>query len=205
MRSLLDMGTASAFFTFISKRPRHLAFYTSYAIWHLIQFFLPFIIIAFILPQAWLEAIWVGQERNLVLLAFSALFFQQLLWPTINYIGESKRLTSRVQTLNISISTANLGIVCGAWFLGKLTVQVLFWILLLQYLIALVSALEILNVFDVKRESLDIRAMLGEYFDYCLPLVIFSVLGFAYEFADRWLLQSFGGSEEQAFYMVCLL
>ncbi len=76
MRSLLDMGTASAFFTFISKRPRPLAFYTSYAIWHLIQFFLPFIIIAFILPQAWLESICVCQERNLVLLACSALFFQ---------------------------------------------------------------------------------------------------------------------------------
>ena len=62
LRSLLDMGTASAFYTFISKKPRPLAFYISYAIWQLIQFFLPFLIIAFVLPQPWLEAIWVGQE-----------------------------------------------------------------------------------------------------------------------------------------------
>jgi len=202
MRTLVDMGTANAFYTFISQKPRAFAFFLSYAVWQSIQFLVPFLLIAFIFPHTWLEVIWVGQERDLVLLAFSAIFIQQILWPTVSLIGESKRLTQRVQILNISISVVNLCIIVGAWALNQLTVSLLFWVLLLQYLVALIPAFFILSVFEVEKESLDIRSMLREYLNYCLPLVIFSWIGFAYEFADRWLLQNFAGSEEQAFFMM---
>jgi O-antigen/teichoic acid export membrane protein len=37
---------------------------------------------------------------------------------------------------------------------------------------------------------------------YCLPLIPYSWIGFAYEFADRWLLQKYGGSVQQAYYAV---
>lgn len=202
VRALLEMGTASAFYTFISKRPRAFAFYISYAIWQLIQFTLPFLVIAFIFPQTWLDAIWVGQEKDLILLAFSAIFLQQMIWPTLSQIGESNRLTQRVQTFNICISAGNLFLAVGAWALEMLTVSLLFWILLFQYLAVLIPAFKVFSVFKTEKEPLDIRAMLGEYLAYCLPLILVSWLGFAYEFTDRWLLQYFGGSEEQAFFMV---
>ena len=202
VRSLLDMGTGSAFYTFISKKPQAFAFYVSYAIWQLVQFLLPFLIIAFIFPQSWLDTIWVGQERSLILLAFAATFFQQLLWPTMTHIGESRRLTQRVQVLNISISVANLFLIFGAWALEILTVPLLFWILLTQYLFGLLFAVKVLSVFEVGKEPLNIRSMLREYLAYCLPLFVSYWLAFVSEFADRWLLQNFGGAEEQAFFML---
>jgi O-antigen/teichoic acid export membrane protein len=44
--------------------------------------------------------------------------------------------------------------------------------------------------------------VLGRFATYCMPLVPYAVCGFAYEFADRWLLQQYGGSVEQAYYAV---
>jgi len=202
LRGLLDMGTENAFYTFISQKARPLAFFISFAIWKSIQFLFPFIVIAFFLPQTWLETIWVGQERSLVLLAFTGLFFQQLIWPSISHIGESKRLTQRVQILNISISATNLGIILTAWTYNILTVPFLFWVLLFQYVIALIVALKAFSILKAEKKALDVQAMIQEYLNYCLPLVLYSWLGFAYEFTDRWLLQHFGGSEEQAFFMV---
>ena len=38
IRTLIDMGTESAFYTFISRKPRVFSFYISYSIWQLIQF-----------------------------------------------------------------------------------------------------------------------------------------------------------------------
>ncbi|MDC0206586.1 lipopolysaccharide biosynthesis protein [Nitrospinae bacterium] len=204
MRAILDMGTGAAFHTFISQKPRSSTFYIIYAIWQFFQFIFPLVIIAFFFPQEWLEIIWVGHERSLILLAFATIFFQQMAWPTMIHIGESKRLTQRVQALNISISAVNLILVVGAYALEILTIPLLFWILVIQYILALGFAFKVLSVFKVKKEPLNIKSMLREYLSYCLPLIIGSWLGFASEFADRWLLQKFGGAEEQAFFMVGL-
>jgi O-antigen/teichoic acid export membrane protein len=202
MRAILDMGTEAAFHTFISQKPRSSTFYISYAIWQFFQFIFPLVIIAFIFPQEWLEIIWVGHERSLILLAFATIFFQQMVWPTMIHIGESKRLTQRVQTLNISISAVNLILVVAAYVLEILTIPLLFGILVIQYILALGFAFKVLSVFKVKKEPLNIKSMLHEYLSYCLPLIIASWLSFACEFSDRWLLQNFGGAEEQAFFMV---
>ena len=42
--------------------------------------------------------------------------------------------------------------------------------------------------------------LLRDYIRYCAPLVAYSWLGFAGEFADRWLLQYYGGSAQQGFF-----
>ena len=49
-------------------------------------------------------------------------------------------------------------------------------------------------------EKFDRKIVFQKYYDYCLPLFLASLIGFIYEFANRWMLQNFGGSEEQAFY-----
>jgi O-antigen/teichoic acid export membrane protein len=44
--------------------------------------------------------------------------------------------------------------------------------------------------------------LLRQYIRYCLPLVPYAWVSFAYVFADRWLLQKYGGSVQQAYYSV---
>jgi O-antigen/teichoic acid export membrane protein len=45
-------------------------------------------------------------------------------------------------------------------------------------------------------------SVFNEFFKYCLPFIPYALFSFAHDFADRWLLQFWGGSKEQAFYTV---
>lgn len=53
-----------------------------------------------------------------------------------------------------------------------------------------------------KGEGEDLRGVLGEFRSFCLPLVIYTGVGFLYSFADYWLLQKFGGSVQQGYYAI---
>jgi len=201
IKILLGMGTPNAFYTFMSRKPRGGMFLTVYAAWQLVQFSLPILFIVFVFPDDWVGRIWVGQDKELVLLSFAAVFMQQQAWYVMVQIGESTRLTHRVQTMNISIALAHLLIVCGLWITDLLSLNFLFTIIAAEYVVATVVAFKVLNVADLPKEPFDGQNF-REYVVYCSPLIIYSLLGFAHEFADRWLLQSYGGSEEQGLYEV---
>ena len=49
-----------------------------------------------------------------------------------------------------------------------------------------------------------VREMFREYLTFCRPLMLMSFASFLYEFADRWLLQRYGGSEQQGFYQAAM-
>jgi len=95
IKSLLTLGTSTAFYTFISQKSRGLEFMGAYAIWQLIQFFLAIIIIAVVLPDSWVDVLWVGQKKELVLISFVTVFIQQQAWQTMIQIGESRRQTKK--------------------------------------------------------------------------------------------------------------
>tara|TARA_B100000315_G_scaffold210435_1_gene206711 strand:- start:16 stop:1536 length:1521 start_codon:yes stop_codon:yes gene_type:complete len=202
IKVLLDMGSSSAFQTFISKEERGSIFVASYMGWQLVQFLLVVMIIALILPQKWFDVVWLDHGRNLVLLAFAAVFLQQQAWQTAIQIGESKRLTRRIQMLNVVIAFVHFLLVIGCWFFDLISVYFIFGLTLCEYLIFLVVAYKALSVSSFKREAFDGRAVLKEYLEYCAPLVLYSIFGFGYQFADRWMLQNFSGPLEQGFYEV---
>ena len=202
IKGLLNMGVSSAFQTFISQKARGKMFVASYVAWQLAQFLLVIIIVSIILPDGWLDKIWLGHERNLVLLAFGAVFMQQQAWQTLVQIGESKRLTHRVQVLNIAIAGAHFLLVIGFWMGGLLSVHLVFGLTLFEYLVSLAVAYKVLSVSSLEGEPFDGRSVLAEYAEYCTPLILYSILGFGYQFADRWMLQNFGGAIEQGLYEV---
>ena len=202
LRALLSMGIPEAFYTFMSQKPRGGIFLTIYAGWNLVQFLLPLFFIGIFFPDEWVNWIWVGQKRELVLLSFVAVFLQQQGWHIMVQIGESTRLTYRVQIMNLLIALTHLLAICSFWIVDLLSLQVIFIIITAEYVVAIVAGVKVFKVSKLPRGSFDFQKVLREYFSFCSPLVIFSLLGFAYEFFDRWLLQNFGGSEEQALYEI---
>ena len=67
---LLNMGSSSAFFTFLSQKTRSRKFVLSFFLWVAIQLITTLIVIGLLFPVHWIENIWLGQELSLVLLAF---------------------------------------------------------------------------------------------------------------------------------------
>jgi len=209
IRSLLDLGTSNAFYTFISQERRPVRYYSYYGLWLMFQFSLTAAVVAFILPPSMLHKIWLGHSRPVILLAFAASFFQQQLWQTVNQIGEAARKTVKVQYLNVSLAAVYL---CSAFLLtamGVISVRAVLILLILQYIAAALVSIWVLGPFapvpDPASGPITPGRMFEKYREYCVPLVTLSLVGFAYDFSDKWMLQRFGGANQQGFYQVAYL
>lgn len=202
--TLFNMGTSSAFYTFISNKKRAPEFYLYYAFWLFAQFIFIFLLISFILPHSLRERIWLGHPKTLILFAFLASFVMSKVWEASSQIGESIRKTIKVQFHKIAILILYLCIIVSMIFLKSLTIKNIFMATAFSYL--LFSGLLIAGLKDdlFSREKLKIARYFGQFKDYCKPLVIFHIVTFVYLFTDVWLLQRFGGASQQGFYFVGL-
>jgi len=205
-RQLLDLGSSSAFFTFLSQRTRSRRFVGAFFAWLAVQFLVPLLIIGILFPSRWIETIWHGEERWLVLLAFAAAFMQNSVWPVVQQAGESQRRTVWVQGIGVAVGSVHFVAVVLLMYFRVLGLYAIFIAIALEYLAAAIVAQRRFSYAVVgeaeAEEGTGWKATLGMYWLYCFPLVLYSLIGFAYEFADRWLLQSYGGSVEQAYYAV---
>jgi O-antigen/teichoic acid export membrane protein len=206
-RQLLDMGSSTAFFTFLSQRPRSRRFITLYWRWLGLLLVLTAGVIEFLLPDSLLERLWKGESRTLVLLAFVAAFMQSSAWLIASQMAEADRQTVRVQRLG----AAAVGVYCTAvialWLVGNLTIATLFVALAVIWALASrVAARLYRSQPDPGASSAVSTDTAGtiwrEFWRYCLPFVPYAWLGFAHDFANRWMLQHWGGAVEQAYYAV---
>ncbi len=205
IRQLLDMGSSSAFFTFLSQRPRSKWFVRSFFAWLAVQFLIPLCIVGLLFPAQWIETIWHGQQRSLVLLAFAAAFMQYSAWPVVQQAGESQRQTVWVQSVGVAVVGVHLLAVVLFWWLGVLGLYAVFAAIALEYLLAAVVAhkrFPYAPAGEIDSINETPALVLRKYLSYCWLLIPYSWIGFAYEFADRWLLQKYGGGVEQAYYAV---
>lgn len=201
-RQLLDMGSSTAFFTFISQRQRSLRLVGWYSYWLALQFLIPLLFVGLLFPDAWIELIWKSNQRPMVVLAFIAAFMQSMLWLTIQQIAESQRLTQRVQMAAMVVALVNFLCIAFAWWSGLLAISTIFSLTIIEWLIAAYVIARNFNFTLMPEEHDTPKSVMAEFWRYCWPLIPFAYLSFAYEFADRWLLQNYAGSTQQAYYAV---
>lgn len=204
IRSLLDMGTSSAFYTILSRRSQGSRFYFFYFSWLALQFLLTLSLVALIIPDDLFERIWLGHSRVIVIIAFLATFMQQQAWQTVSQIGESKRMTVKVQLLNLCIALSYLAIVALLLLANRMTVENILFVIIGQYLAATFFAHYFLreksNAIKVQESTLS--ETVEEYWTYCKPLFLLAVVAFLYDFADKWMLQHFAGSAQQGYFQI---
>ena len=200
-KQLLDMGSASAFVTFTSQRIRSRKFINTYWFWIFIQFFISFLLVAFFIPDIELNIIWKGEERILIVLGLIAVFAQNSIWTSALALAESQRKTIPAQKINTLIVAIHFIILVLLWLIGKLAIPLLFIAIAVEWSIAgwFVRKLYVENKSSEKVSFYDIYT---EFKIFCLPLIPYAWLGFIHDFADRWMLQHWGGSEEQAYFAV---
>jgi O-antigen/teichoic acid export membrane protein len=201
LTQLLDMGSSNAFLTFISKKIRSRLYLFYYSGWLIIQFLVMFLFITLLAPDYVIQKIWLGESKATILLAFVAVFFQQNVWLTISRLGESQRLTGLVQVLSVGIGIAHLLLVCILLYLDSVTVSLLFQIIAIEIVIALAIAVYIFPL-QFAEATEPLSSILNEYKAYCKPLIPLTWIALIAAFSDTWLLQLYGGAEEQAYYAV---
>lgn len=202
LRQFLDMGSSSAFFTFLSQKPRSKRFVAYFSIWLGMQFLLPLLVVGLFFPATWVELIWHGEQRTLVVLAFLAVYMQSTLWPIMMQVGESQRLTRWVQSLSTLTVVFHLVVLIIAWWQEWLGVRLILTATALEWAFAVWVIAKQLKFSVPSGEGDNLFSVFKEFWGYCLPLIPYVWLGFVYEFTDRWLLQNYGGSTQQAFYAV---
>jgi O-antigen/teichoic acid export membrane protein len=204
IRQLLDMGSAQAFFTFMSQKLRSKFFVRSYFAWLTLQFVIVTAAIALIFPEQWIQTIWHGEERPLIIGAFAAAFLQNSIWPSVQQSLEAQRLTYKTQSIGISIVLVHCIAVFILWYSETIGLYSIFIAIFIEYLIAVFIAYRFLEFTPPENEEQGkTRGEIYRMFiSYCTPIIIYSWVGFVYSFADTWLLQHFAGSIKQAYYAV---
>ncbi len=204
LRQVLDVGSSTAFFTFLSQRSRSKRFVAWFSAWLGVQFLVPLLAVGLLLPATWMELIWKGEQRSLVVLAFVAAYMQSTVWAVVMQMGESQRLTRWVQGTALATTLLHMVLMAISWWQDWLGIRLIFGAMIIEWGLAVWIIVRQLHLPTQPEENESFKDVFMEFGRYCLPLIPYSWLGFAYEFADRWLLQSYGGSVQQAFYAVAL-
>ena len=129
------------------------------------------------------------------------MFFQQQVWQLISQIGESQRLTYRVQTINVLIGIVHLIAIIIFLQIGWLSVESVFYLVTIEFLIVTIVFRKVFPI-SYSQEQTSPGKVFEQFKRYCLPLVPYAWLSMLVVFADTWLLQFFGGAVEQAYYAV---
>jgi O-antigen/teichoic acid export membrane protein len=201
---LFDMGTSSAFYTFIARRPRGRTFFLVYGGWIVFQFVAVVVAVGMILPPGAIARIWLGHSRESIVLACVTSFLTNQIWLLLSQLTEAVRKTVVIQVASVAQASVHLLLIAGAIHWRWLTVSRVMWFLTGEFcVLALILAPRLVrDNYARAEEHDDIRTVIKEFAGYCAPLVTYSWAGFLYAFADRWLLQRFGGPEQQGFFAI---
>lgn len=214
LRALLDLGMQVAFFTFISAQKREKRFYAHYLFWLALQWLFMLCFITFLCPPSLLETLWLGMDRKLILLAFLASFAMNQVWEVSTNIGESIRGTFGIQLRNLILSCLYLLLLVVLHKSGQLYLpQVYLGICAIYTFMSTLHILSLRGRFLADQEfHFSYVKLSKEYIKYCLPLAVGYIASSTQGFVENWMLQRFGGSIHQGFFMlgsrfstICLL
>ncbi|GAB3443555.1 lipopolysaccharide biosynthesis protein [Massilia solisilvae] len=206
LRGMLDMGSSTAFFTLLSRRPRSSRFIGLFWSFVGIQMAVALLFLLLLLPDTTVRALWAGESRLMLGLAFLATFMQGTVWLLAVQMAEASRQTVRSQQINTAVVVVHLGVVLALAWAGMLAVPLVFAALAIEWAAAawLASRLYRGGQAGGQDESGGDtpKSVFLEFFHYCLPLVPMTFLGFVHDFADRWMLQTWAGVKQQAYFSV---
>lgn len=200
LKSLLDLGTSTAFFTMLSQREQPRGFLWAYIIWQMAQFAIMLVLLVFILPDELVAGLWLSNDRGLLATVFLASFLSEQAWQTFTHIGEARRRTVFVQSLGLFVGCFHLILILGYSTFWTLTVENVLWFLVFEYLFVISFGARFLRGGATSSERYDFRKNLYEYIRMCKPLIAYTFMSFCTAYVDNWLLQYFGGSAERGVY-----
>ncbi|QWC98988.1 lipopolysaccharide biosynthesis protein [Polynucleobacter paneuropaeus] len=203
IKQLLDLGSSSAFFTFLSQKTRSIDFIARFWFFFFGKYVLLVLGVLCVSPTAIFENIWPSESAYIVILAIATVSFQSDFWPIGSQMLESQRKTVRVQLIFMFSQITQFILIVMLHYLDLLTLSNYFIGNGLVWLCAGFVAISFYNPIRLKNGVSD-NGGIKEYARYCLPIAPIIVINFLSEFFEKWLLQIYGGAKQQAFFSVSL-
>jgi O-antigen/teichoic acid export membrane protein len=199
---ILDLGTSQAFYTFLSQKRQSRKFIQLYFIWLFIEICVTLVVLGLLFPDDWITFFWKGENKLAIILAFLASFLQNTVWLTFQRIFESERKTYFSQILNVSISISHLLAIIFFWYFNLININIILLLIILEYVLLIFFLQKKIFNSNENNSEFILDVVLKQYLKFISPLIIYNLLAFLYEFSDKWFLQTYGGSTQQAFYSV---
>jgi len=204
MTVFANLGTEKAYFTFISQKLQSVKFHLFYFIWQFIQLVIIFVLIILLNGDLY-QIFFKDSEKILVLIALITVFFVQNIQNSINHIAESIRKTHYAQGLSIFVAIFHIVVVMTFIYFDQLNIKILFQILLVEYILyALILSFMLKKFTLFSNRPFNAREVFNRFYDYSKSLFFLSFVTFLYTFIDRWLIQTYVGSEGQAFFAISM-
>ena len=200
VKQITDLGTAQAFFYFMSQKKRTKDFIYKYFSWLFFQLFITIVLIIVIFPNELIVKLWHGENTTMIIVALCASFMQNTLWPAVQQALDSQRKNYLSQGIGATITIAHFLIIYFLIRLEQLGLYSLLFSVLIEYFLAAVLLFKFID----SKESDEVveNGIIKLFFNYCKPLIIYNAIGFTYSFMDAWLLQKFGGNNNQSYFAI---
>jgi len=199
LKQLVDLGTSSAFFTFLSKKQQSLRFVLNFWIFFIAKYVVVILLILFILPSELFNLIWHSQSKDIVFLVFFSTIMQFDFWVNAIQMLDSDRKTILGQGLYIACLLLQLLLIYFLHLIGPFKIQ---QYLMINALLWFSFSIFAILLYKPKLEEEKINFGISKYLIYCLPLVPVYLINFVTDFSDKWMLQYFSGPEQQAFFSI---
>jgi O-antigen/teichoic acid export membrane protein len=201
----LDMGTATCFYTKLSKRQSETGLVTFYFYFTVIISLLiaGFTLIAHLTLSY--EHIWPGQAVFYIYLAAGWAILSWII-QVLHSIADAYGVTVLAEFARLSQKLVFLVMIIFLFVVKRLNLSNFFFCHFLAFFFLAIALVWIL----IKKKCLSnfswllslkkIWNYIQEFYQYCYPLFIFLIVGMITGIFDRWLLQYYRGSVEQGFY-----
>jgi O-antigen/teichoic acid export membrane protein len=207
--AFLEMRSSTFLYTSVSSKRTNTgvaAFYVYLALGvSVVAVLFPIVAVAL----GWQRAIWPGQESLVIILVAIlalAFWYAEVLAKLCDALGVTVSL-ERIRVINAVIFFIVLAVMMR-WQAVNLHSYLTFqFVTTLSLIAALALVLRGTKAFDgqaLHPARLDMRTRLREVFAYSHPLFVYTLFGLGSNYADRWLLQKFGGSIQQGLFSLSL-
>jgi O-antigen/teichoic acid export membrane protein len=207
LTSFFDSGTSTGFYTKLSQRLEEHGLKRYYWGFVAIMSIMMVLLVIFIFLFNIQQLIWIDQKPLFIWLA---LFWGFLYWShqIVYKIIDAYGLTVDGEKAIIIKNLIGLCILGALYYLGELNLLVLFIYHFFIFVLMLFIWWKLLknnNIEIVPSQRLEkglVNKYSIEFYQFSMPLFFGGLFGFFLGFADRWLLQLFGGSSEQGLYSI---
>ena len=201
----LDMGTSTAFFTKLSAKQSRKELLSFYFLYAGLLFLLLYVVILGVVKLGYNTQLLPEIPSHFI---FFGLFFGFLTWLTQIFvkISDAYALTSSVELVKILHKIFSVVLLVFFVSMSSFDLEKYFYF----HYIALGTFLGVVGwLFYHKKivgselfsfKSLALKDLIQEFFSYCHPLFLYSIMGLGAGFFDIWLLQKVAGSEQTGFY-----